>query len=275
MATKGETIAVKLQQLSRPLAVCVSIGLMLALLIPLASRAAEEPNNIKLVGVKEGESLSGKAVIQAIVPGNDIARVEFELRRQSTDPMDPTPSATPSITPTETMTATTVPTTTMTPTATTVPTGTMVPTGTLMVRGLTLINADTDRAILPNPLANGATIDLAKLPTRNLSIRANTTPMRVGSVQFGLNDNPSLKVENTPPYAIAGDNPYGNYLPWTPPVGTHTLTVTPYSGRMASGAMGTPLVVTFTIVDTGAGITPTVTVTPTMTMTPTTTITPR
>jgi len=53
------------------------------------------------------------------------------------------------------------------------------------VTSFTLINADTDKPIGQfELLKDGAVLDLAKLPTKNLNIRANTLPAKVGSVQF-------------------------------------------------------------------------------------------
>ena len=74
----------------------------------------------------------------------------------------------------------------------------------MSVTSLTLINADTGTAIA-DPF-QGGTLDLDALPTRNLSIRANTSPSTVGSVRFGLNQNSTHRIENVAPYAIAGDN---------------------------------------------------------------------
>ena len=52
---------------------------------------------------------------------------------------------------------------------------------------LTLVYADSDQDI--GPLLHGATLDLATLPTRNLSVRANTAQgATVGSVLFGLDE---------------------------------------------------------------------------------------
>ncbi|WP_375417157.1 PQQ-dependent sugar dehydrogenase [uncultured Hymenobacter sp.] len=126
------------------------------------------------------------------------------------------------------------------------------PTGGQAVTSLTLFNADTD---LPldgyDPLPSGATLNLATLPTRNLNIRANTNPATVGSVRFAYDGNANYKVESQPPYAIAGDNGTSNgrpnYNAWTPTVGSHTLTVTPYTGGGGGGTAGTPITVTFTV----------------------------
>jgi hypothetical protein len=127
------------------------------------------------------------------------------------------------------------------------------------VTSLTLINTATGRAIPGfNPLRSGATLDTAQLSATTLSIRANTTPTRVGSVTFALNGQ-IIKTENSPPYAINGDQ-RGAYLPWTlPGVGTHTLIVTPYSGAQGSGSAGTPLTVTFIVVSSSGTPTPTTT----------------
>jgi dipeptidyl aminopeptidase/acylaminoacyl peptidase len=120
----------------------------------------------------------------------------------------------------------------------------------MSVTGLSLINADSDQPIASfDPLSDRAALDLATLPTRNLSIRANTAPTKVGSVQFTL-DGQLIKTENTAPYAIAGDRNSGaDYRAWTPALGNHTLTVTPYSGRNASGTAGASLTINFTFTD--------------------------
>jgi hypothetical protein len=110
----------------------------------------------------------------------------------------------------------------------------------------TLINADSDQDL--GTLTNGQTLNLATLPTRNLNVRANTTPATVGSVRFGLDGNAAYSTESSAPYALAGDSS-GNYNAWTPSVGSHTLTGTPYTGSGATGTAGTPLTVGFTVVD--------------------------
>lgn len=126
------------------------------------------------------------------------------------------------------------------------------------VTSLTLINADTDQPINGfAQMASGATIDFAQIGTRNLSIRANTNPANVGSVVFALDGNANYHTENAAPYAIAGDNTsngVSDYLPWTPTVGSHMLTATPFSGSNGSGSKGTPLSVSFTVVDGSASV---------------------
>jgi CubicO group peptidase (beta-lactamase class C family) len=118
-------------------------------------------------------------------------------------------------------------------------------TTTSSVSSFTLVNADTDQDL--GLLSNGATVDLAALPTRNLNVRANTSPATVGSVRFVLDG--AAAVESAAPYALFGDSG-GNYAPWTPAAGSHTLTATPYSGSGATGTAGTPLTVQFNVADT-------------------------
>jgi hypothetical protein len=130
----------------------------------------------------------------------------------------------------------------------------LVPTAaTPRVASFTLFDADTDRPIPGyDPLLDGATLNLATLPSRRLNVRANTEPARVGSVRFGLDGTTSFRVESVLPYALAGDRTSGtttDYLPWTPALGGRTLTGTPYEGSGATGAAGRPLTVTFTVVD--------------------------
>jgi hypothetical protein len=109
------------------------------------------------------------------------------------------------------------------------------------VANLVLINAATDHDL--RSLTNGATIDLST-DGSSLNIRAEVTGT-VGSIAFIL-DGATYRVENTAPYAIRGDND-GDYLPWTPALGSHTLNVIPYSGPNRSGTLGTALQITFTV----------------------------
>ena len=116
-----------------------------------------------------------------------------------------------------------------------------------VVESFTLINADTDRPIAEfDPLPDGATIELAKLPTRRLNIRANIVPVEVGTVRFRLNGKEKPK-EEFAPYSLEGDTE-GDYNPWTPRAGTYTLTATPYASGRAKNKTGKPLTITFSVV---------------------------
>ncbi|MGB3777281.1 MAG: malectin domain-containing carbohydrate-binding protein [Tunicatimonas sp.] len=114
------------------------------------------------------------------------------------------------------------------------------------VQSLTLIDADTDADI--GLLVDGQTLNLATLPTTNLSVRANTSPSVVGSVRFSYDGNTNFQTENVAPYALKGDT-NGDYNAWTPTLGTHTLTATPYAAANAGGTAGTALTVVFSVIN--------------------------
>ncbi len=121
------------------------------------------------------------------------------------------------------------------------------------VTSFTLMNADTDLPIAGHdPFVSGASIDLATLPTRNLNIRANTSPYPVGSLRFDYDGAIGYQLENGAPYALAKDTS-GDFWPWTPSVGSHTLTGTPFTEAGAAGTAGTSLTINFTVADSGGG----------------------
>jgi hypothetical protein len=116
------------------------------------------------------------------------------------------------------------------------------------VVSLTLVNADTNQDI--GLLTNGMTLNLATLPTRNLNVRANTSPADVGSVKFSYNAISSYRIESGAPYALAGDVGGTDYHPWTPDVNpTSSIVATPYSEPNAAGSRGTALTVNFSVID--------------------------
>lgn len=123
--------------------------------------------------------------------------------------------------------------------------------------GFTLVNAQTDKDI--GPLTEGQIIDLSVTPS--ISVRADVVSgAKVGSVRFALNANASYQTENVTPFAIAGDNPQGNYLKWNIAPGAYTLTATPFSKDDAKGTAGMPISVAFTVIrsqlttNTGSGV---------------------
>lgn len=118
------------------------------------------------------------------------------------------------------------------------------------VSSFTLVNADTDTDI--GPLRNGDVIDLSKIGTQNLNIRANTSPDTVGSVVLVLNDNYSRRhTENIAPYAWFADNKQGDYYAWTPTAGNYSLYAIPYELAKGRGRSGPVRTVVFSVV-TGA-----------------------
>ena len=126
---------------------------------------------------------------------------------------------------------------------------------------LTLVDADTFQPISQyNPIANGATINRATLPTQNLTIQANTSPATVGSVAFDLVNSGYLNTVNTAPYDLCGTAPCSNLG-----VGAYSLTTTPYMGSSGSGGAGKSMSISFSVVDP----TPTPISTPTPTPSPT------
>jgi len=112
------------------------------------------------------------------------------------------------------------------------------------VTGFTLVDADSDEDI--GPLSDGDVLILAELSTTNLNVRAETEPAVTGSVRFELDSDTDFALENTEPYALAGDSA-GDYAAWTPGAGPHTLTATPYTGANGTGTVGSELTVTFTV----------------------------
>ncbi len=130
------------------------------------------------------------------------------------------------------------------------------------VTGLVLYNADTNKPI--QTLTDGATIDLAKVGTKNLSIVA-TIDKGTRSVIFGLDSNPRFRNEGWAPYAIAGDN-NGDLNSWTPSLGQHTVTATPYTGSYGAGTAGAMVSLSFNVVNSAStSTTPTPAPTPTPT----------
>ncbi len=107
------------------------------------------------------------------------------------------------------------------------------------VTGFMLVDADADEDI--RPLADGDTIT-----EETITIRVETEPPRVGSVVFGLNEEPRFKVENEDAYALKGDD-NGDYHAWLAEPGTYRLTATPYTEADGQGEAGTPLTITFTV----------------------------
>jgi Flp pilus assembly pilin Flp len=108
----------------------------------------------------------------------------------------------------------------------------------------TLVNADSNQDI--QSLEDGDVIALSSLPTTRLSIRADTTVDGVNSLRFGLDANGNFRTENIAPFALAGDDA-GDYAPWTPGVGSHTLTGTAFSATGGGGDMLATVTISFRV----------------------------
>lgn len=139
------------------------------------------------------------------------------------------------------------------PTATPqVPTATPQAGSSLNVVSFTLVNADSHQDIMTLP--QGGTIDLKSLPTRNLSVRANTNPNTVGSVMLKLNTYQTT--ENMGPYTLYGDD-NGKYYGRTWGTGDYTMYGLAYSKSNQTGTAGQALTINFKLVDGGSGTQPT------------------
>ncbi|WP_343913320.1 hypothetical protein [Aquimarina litoralis] len=111
----------------------------------------------------------------------------------------------------------------------------------LGITSLILIDAETDTELFP--IGESTILDLSKLP-KSLNIKALTTD-NVRSVKFELRTSSSfIKIENTKPYALFGDNPRGDFnggLLAPNSDGDNIIIVTPFAGRNATGQSGTSL----------------------------------
>ena len=110
-----------------------------------------------------------------------------------------------------------------------------------------------------DPLVSGSTIDLL-LSGASLNIVAEIAGA-VESVVFTY-DGALYRTESVAPYALQGDNGSGNFYSWTPTLGTHTLSATPYSGNSGTGEAGAPFSISFTVVEGSGGYRASFTATP-------------
>lgn len=141
----------------------------------------------------------------------------------------------------------------------------------ISIESFVLVNADTDQDI--RVLNNADTIDLAVNP--RITIRAQPKPTSVGSVQFYLDNSTTypdgtLRRENAAPYSLNGDS-NGNFNPWNPSLGSHTVGAIAYTGSNGTGTASAQKTITVNIVNNGpggTGSTPTPTSTPANTSQP-------
>jgi hypothetical protein len=162
------------------------------------------------------------------------------------------PTTVPTLVPTTVPTLPPDPTTA--PNPTTVPPATPIPGPTVpMVQSLILVDAEADVPMVV--LTDGALIDMSTLPTNKVNIIAEFAPEdapNVGSVAFNMVSADSTYdiVESRAPYALFGnvddlpDYNIGELL-----TGQYTLTATVYSEAKAEGEAGTPLSLTFSIIN--------------------------
>lgn len=115
------------------------------------------------------------------------------------------------------------------------------------ITSFTLINAETASEI--TTLTDNYVINLSAYDANSFSINAITSAAEIGSVIFDYNGTERFQVENIAPYSLAGNIGNDGYHPVSFPLGTNTVTATPYSGRNGTGTVGTPLTVTFEVID--------------------------
>ena len=106
------------------------------------------------------------------------------------------------------------------------------------VQAFVLVDSATGQDI--RTLQDGDEIDLEDYS--EITIRVQTEPATVGSVEFLLDGSPTYpdgtpRHENNAPYALDGDTE-GRFNPWRAPIGAHTITATAYARANASGAVG-------------------------------------
>ncbi|QMU29497.1 S8 family serine peptidase [Adhaeribacter radiodurans] len=101
---------------------------------------------------------------------------------------------------------------------------------------------DINNGSVVQELKEGDELNLATLPT-HLNIRAVTNPVRVGSVQFTLNNKTTIENLNT--YDLAGSS--GKSIDFKP--GTYTLSASIYPYEMARGMVGGSKTITFKVTD--------------------------
>ncbi|QNF35466.1 T9SS type A sorting domain-containing protein [Adhaeribacter swui] len=118
----------------------------------------------------------------------------------------------------------------------------------------TLVNADTDKDILT--LKDGATLNLATLPTKNLNIRVNADAATVKSIKLALSGKWTVNKTETAPYTLFGDEKKSdgsiNYGGVVFSLGDYTLKASPYSGTNASGTAGTSATIKFKVINQAA-----------------------
>ncbi len=171
----------------------------------------------------------------------------------------PTATSTPTVTPTPTATPSPTPPPTPTPTVTPTPAPTPTPSPP-QLSGMTVVTAPSGAVV--GAFTNGYSYDIGN----SLSVRAD--PLSgVASVVFKL-DGKVIRKESMVPYSVAGDN-NGSYTTWRPAVGDHALIATPFSATGGTGTAGTPVTITFTVINSGATPTPTPSPTATVSSRPT------
>lgn len=121
----------------------------------------------------------------------------------------------------------------------------------ISVKELRLVNSSNGNLI--KILQNGDVINVAANPNYNIvAITEDCSGKKVESVEFRRNGG-VFRIENTAPYAMAGDN-NGSFFNLNLPLGTQTIRATPFSADGAKGIIGNFLDVNVTLVNNAARV---------------------
>lgn len=114
------------------------------------------------------------------------------------------------------------------------------------IKNFSLIDAISRKPISGfNPIKQGALINLARLPTRYINIRANVDSKVTKSVRFRANKGKAISAIKSP-FIVAG-NLKGKTPNFIPVIGSNKLEATPFGQSGLKGKRGKTLVLQFTI----------------------------
>lgn len=116
---------------------------------------------------------------------------------------------------------------------------------------LVLYDTSTTPATEIREIHPGDALDLATLRSTSLSIRAVTSPSRVGSVKFAMTSNQrpiTAHIENHSPYFLNGKTSVGGIYPYRFQVGQYALTVSVYAFAQAIGGVKASSTLHFSVV---------------------------
>lgn len=117
------------------------------------------------------------------------------------------------------------------------------PASNLSVVRFILVNADTNQDI--REIHHNETVSKSA-DGSSLNIRAEVSGT-TGSIVFDI-DGGETRTESAAPYAANGDSK-GNYYPWSPANGSHTILATPFSQSGGAGTAGSSLAIVINVVN--------------------------
>jgi len=119
----------------------------------------------------------------------------------------------------------------------------------LVVTGFALVDADTDEPLEGFANVEGdVTVELSKLPTRNIDVVAHLKKRLAGSVRFAMDGKSNYQTENVAPYALEGDT-NGDFNGRRLKPGTYRITATPFARSGARGPEGKSVTLTLSVVE--------------------------